>query len=134
MKTMRWSLLASALSVAVALALALAWAPVPAKAGMQPLSGGVSEEDRAPQPDYPLKFVFAMASGAYLADIDVRVKDLDGTEVLRTQSSGPWLYLDLPAGQYVVIAERKSGEKASALFTVGGEGQRVVRLTWGSMR
>jgi hypothetical protein len=130
MKTTRWSVLTAVL----ALAMALLWVPTLATAGMEPLSSGVSKEDRAPHPDYPLKFVFAMASGAYLADIDLTIKDLDGKEVLRTQSSGPWLYLDLPAGQYVVVAKRMTGEKVSALFTVGGEGQRVVRLTWSEKR
>ena len=130
MKTTRWTVLAAVLALAVA----LLWVPTLATAGMEPLSSGVSKEDRAPRPDYPLKFVFAMASGAYLADIDLTIKDLDGKEVLRTQSSGPWLYLDLPAGQYVVVAKRMTGEKASALFTVGGEGQRVVRLTWSEKR
>ncbi|HEX9843146.1 MAG TPA: hypothetical protein VGC20_10370 [bacterium] len=130
MKTTRWTVLAAVLALAVA----LLWVPTLATAGMEPLSSGVSQEDRAPRPDYPLKFVFAMASGAYLADIAVTIKDLDGKEVLRTQSSGPWLYLDLPAGQYVVVAKRMTGEKVSALFTVGGEGQRVVRLTWSEKR
>jgi hypothetical protein len=130
MKTTRWTVLAAVLALAVA----LLWVPTLATAGMEPLSSGVSQEDRAPRPDYPLKFVFAMASGAYLADIDLTIKDLDGKEVLRTQSSGPWLYLDLPAGQYVVVAKRMTGEKVSALFTVGGEGQRVVRLTWSEKR
>jgi hypothetical protein len=122
------------MAAVLALAVALLWVPTLATAGMEPLSSGVSQEDRAPRPDYPLKFVFAMASGAYLADIDLTIKDLDGKEVLRTQSSGPWLYLDLPAGQYVVVAKRMTGEKVSALFTVGGEGQRVVRLTWSEKR
>jgi hypothetical protein len=122
------------MAAVLALAVALLWVPTLATAGMEPLSSGVSQEDRAPRPDYPLKFVFAMASGAYLADIAVTIKDLDGKEVLRTQSTGPWLYLDLPAGQYVVVAERMTGEKTSALFTVGGEGQRVVRLTWSEKR
>lgn len=130
MKTTRRSVMAAVLALAVA----LLWVPTLATAGMEPLSSGVSQEDRAPRPDYPLKFVFAMASGAYLADIDLTIKDLDGKEVLRTQSSGPWLYLDLPAGQYVVVAKRMTGEKVSALFTVGGEGQRVVRLTWSEKR
>ena len=101
-----------------------------AAASMQPLSAGVSKEDRAPHPEYPAKFVFAMADGAYLARIHVMVTDASGKEVLTAKSDGPWLFVDLPPGEYGVKATREDGTTASAMCNIVKGRQAVVLLTW----
>lgn len=101
-----------------------------AAASMQPLSAGVSKEDRAPHPEYPAKFIFATASGAYLARIDVVVTDSGGKEVLTAKSEGPWLFVDLPPGEYMVKATREDGTSASAKCSIVKGRQAVVQLTW----
>ncbi|MBI3992176.1 MAG: hypothetical protein HY342_02795 [Candidatus Lambdaproteobacteria bacterium] len=99
-------------------------------AGMQPLSTGVGQEERLPHPEFPLKLVFAVQSGAYLAAIDVTITDAGGKQVLQTKSLGPWLFVDLPAGTYKVQAKRANGEQVKGTVTVTGERQKVLNLIW----
>ena len=103
-------------------------------AGMQPLSTGVGQEERVPHPEYPLKLVFAVQSGAYLAAIDVTITDENGKEVLRTKAAGPWLFVDLPAGMYNVQAQRANGELVKGTVTITGERQKVLNLHWKNER
>jgi hypothetical protein len=123
--SLRWWLAALVAGFALALIPLVASA-----AGMKPLSGGVGVEGRKAHADYPLKLVFATTKGHYLADIAVTLHDSSGKEVMKAHSSGPWLFLDVPAGQYKVVAMRKNGEKASAMVNVTGSGQTVANLAW----
>lgn len=110
---------------------ALALVPLMAQAaGMKPLSAGVGIEGRAPHPNYPLKLVFATKKGAYLADVNVHVYDASGKKVTSAHATGPWLFLDVPAGEYRVKAVTKNGKAASAKVKVSGNTQTVVNLTW----
>jgi hypothetical protein len=72
------------------------------------LSGGVTiEERKVMRPmarDYNLKLEFANGKGQYLADVKVAVKDAKGNVVFAGVSSGPWLYMAVPAGTYEVSA------------------------------
>lgn len=117
-------------SVVVLAGLALAVTPVIASAGMQPLSSGIGLENRQPHPEYPLKLVFAMSGGAYLANVNVTILDSTGKEVATLHSPGPWLFVDLPAGTYKVLAKRANGELATAMLHLTGDGQQVLRMTW----
>lgn len=115
----------------LAMGMALALVPMAAQAaGMKPLSGGVGVEGRAPHPDYPLKLVFATTKGAYLANVNVKVYDKAGKEVTSAHSPGPWLFLDVPSGEYTVKAMTHSGKAASAMVNVTSGKQTVVNLTW----
>ena len=114
----------------VVVALALVFMPLPAQAGKPALSAGIGLENRSAHPDYPLKLVFALRSGAYLADVSVQVFDTAGKLVTEAQSRGPWLFLDVPAGEYKVLATSKAHASASARVTVTGSEQVVVHLTW----
>jgi hypothetical protein len=119
-------------SAAIVALLALALLPGVALAGMQPLSSGVGVESRQPHPDYPLKLVFALSSGPYLANVDVVIHDSAGKEVAKLHSTGPWLFVDLPAGDYKVIAKRQDGQLATAMLHLGGGQQQVLTMTWNS--
>lgn len=46
----------------------------------------------------------AKVSGAYLADVQVRIRDSKGSLVLDHRLDGPWLLVDLPQGRFVVEA------------------------------
>lgn len=122
---LRW-MLAAALAM---LALLLMPLSVPAQ-GMEPLSTGIGLDNREAHPDYPLKLVFAANDGPYLAAIDVEVYDSAGDQVLKTHSQGPWLFVDLPAGEYRVKAMRQNGDVSSAMVNVPGDGQATATLTW----
>ncbi len=115
---------------AIVIAMALVFTPLLAEAGKPALSAGIGLENRTAHPDYPLKLVFATRAGAYLADVSVQVFDTSGKRVTQAQSAGPWLYLDVPAGEYRVVATSKTHASASARVNVTGTEQIVVNLTW----
>jgi hypothetical protein len=115
----------------LATGLSLALVPMAAAAaGMKPLSAGIGLEGRQAHPDYPLKLVFATAKGEYLADVEVSLYDTSGKQVLKAHSAGPWLFLDVPAGQYKVKATRKDGSLTTAMVNVSGDHQLVANLAW----
>jgi hypothetical protein len=107
----RTSCAATAVGIFAALyALCAAPAPVHEKSGnIGVLHGGIGLDDRAAMeraaPEYNLRLEFAQAgNGEYLANVRVVVSDMKGGKVLEALSSGPWLYAQLPAGEYSVAA------------------------------
>jgi len=92
--------------------------------GAQYVCGGVGSDEsvamRAAMKDHPLSLLFARASGAYLADVAVTVKDAGGTTALAMRASGPVCLVDLPAGRYTVEAESEGVLKAQVVMLGGG--------------
>ena len=85
--------------------------------------GGVGSDEsvamRAAMKDHPLALLFARSSGAYLADVDVMVKDAKGGTALAMRASGPVCLVDLPAGRYTVEAASE-GVTKTQVVTLGG--------------
>ncbi len=94
------------------------------------LSAGIGKEDRGAHKGYSLKLVFARSGGSYLAGIDVTILDAEGSQVVSKHSVGPWLFVNLPAGTYNLLAKRGDGRKVAAEFDITGERQKKVYLTW----
>jgi len=93
------------------------------------MSNGVGVEGRQQNHDhYSVKFMFFVTSGAYLADVNIRLLSADNTLLLDTKSSGPWFFVDLTPGEYKAIARRSNGNKQSIKFTVAGDRQQVFSL------
>jgi len=72
-------------------------------------SGGISDEEqtalRAQRQRFTLWIVTAASkTGAYLADVRVKVTDAERRVVFDGALDGPWLFVDLPAGPYLVEA------------------------------
>jgi hypothetical protein len=84
--------------------------------------GGVGSDEsdamRAAMKDHPLALLFARASGAYLADVEVMVKDAKGGTALAMRATGPVCLVDLPAGRYTVEAASE-GVTKSQTVTLG---------------
>jgi len=72
-------------------------------------SAGVGLEERsAHYPAFPLKLVFVAGPKAYLSQVSVTITDREGKVRLHIppkQVTGPWLFLDLPPGNYDISAE-----------------------------
>jgi hypothetical protein len=72
------------------------------------VSGGVSlnarDNMRASQQGNNVKLVFALNTGNYVSDVQVRVTDSNGKVVIDDTSNGPWLLARLPAGSYTANA------------------------------
>ena len=101
---------------ALALALPVAAEPLrgTAAGGVAFVSGGASDEELAALRTERRLYSFwlttaARGSGAYLADVQVRISDSNGHAVLDHTMAGPWLSAALPAGRYSVVATVPKG-------------------------
>ena len=127
MRIVAWLLLATAVLPAVALEVQRAqdayW-----------VSGGVSADERDEMvmalPDHNLKVLTAAEkSGAFLAAVQVVVRDAGGRTVIETSLDGPWLLARLPPGRYELVATY-GGKPQARSFTVSASGRREIFLYW----
>lgn len=115
----------------------LAWSQQPLQVqeqqGVSFVSGGFGQEERdqlqAMQGQFNLRLVSALDAGNYLAGVDVRIRDQEGSTLVETRTDGPFLMANLPAGTYTVVADYKGNEKERAV-NVGGQGMTEVTFTW----
>lgn len=91
---------------------------------------GFGEEERSdPRFEaFPVKLIFATASGDFYANVDVTITDDAGAEVFRAHCDGPWLLVVLPSGTYRVTARAANGETVKARLAVPGQGQVSLAL------
>jgi hypothetical protein len=90
---------------------------------------GALDHLRSMEKEFNLKLVFALKSGAYLADVKVTVVDAANKMVLDTLVEGPWLLARLPAGTYQVNADC-GGVVERRTVTVGGATLSTIQLRW----
>ncbi|WP_108126718.1 hypothetical protein [Saccharospirillum mangrovi] len=84
-------------------------------------TGGVGIAEREQAPNYNTRIECFVASGSYLAGIDYTLYNASGQPVAGGQTDGPWLRVQLPAGDYRIEAIRPdTGDAQSAHFTVAG--------------
>lgn len=73
-------------------------------------SAGVGLAERqAEYPPFPLKIVLTAGGKAFAARADVHIVQTDGDTTLSIpadQVTGPWVFVDLPAGEYVITGNR----------------------------
>lgn len=130
----------NALLAALLVALQLAAAPVQAadeqvltKDGISFVSGGVGDDsaDRmaAVGKEFNLKLLFAAVDGHFLADVAVNIVDERGMRVLETTSGGPFLFVRLAPGKYLVTAAY-AGEATTRSTVVSKSGQRELVFRW----
>lgn len=90
--------------------------------------GGVGSDEsqalRAAMKDHPLSLLFARPGGAYLADVEVRVKDARGATALALRTEGPVCLVDLPPGRYTIEAVSDGVAKSQAVTL--GDGPRTA--------
>jgi hypothetical protein len=100
------------------------------------VTGGIgqSESDsmKAAEKNYPLSLVFAkrmQGENAYASDVPVTIKDSKGTTVLKTTTTGPFLLVKLPAGQYKISATN-DGKEQTHDASVQGPGSARIVFEW----
>lgn len=91
--------------------------------GIAYVSGGVGEDEakamRAVAGRFNVRLGFYNAKGGEaLSDVTVSLVDGDGKRRLRVVSSGPLLYMQVPAGAYTVRAQYQADSQARR-FTAG---------------
>jgi hypothetical protein len=97
-------------------------------------STGIGLEERQPDTSYSAQFVFSeRKSGSLLTDIQFSIStDTPGRQqkILEMDSAGPWVFADLPPGRYSIRAVRNGAAVQSAEFTISGEKQEKIVLSW----
>jgi hypothetical protein len=97
------------------------------------LQGGVGESEqqqmKAAAAGYSLGLTFAADSGAYLADVSVRVLDGRGRAVFESMARAPILLVDLPAGRYTVEAAYQGRTQRSTVTLASGK-PHAMTLRW----
>jgi hypothetical protein len=95
-------------------------------------TGGVGLEERTAMQKsihaYNLRLTFATIKGAYLSDVPVEIKTLQGKVVLSKASNGPWFWVNLPAGQYEVAASFYNKKEIHKIDV--GKAPRRIEFTW----
>jgi hypothetical protein len=135
MKKMYYLIGAGILCIALALGTSFAYDQI-IKAetidGIPYATGGVGKEERAAMEkmsrDYNLKIVFAKQNGAFLVQIPVFVRNMQGNVLIETQSNGPWFMTKIPKGQYKITAGPRPNEKTRTITV--GEKCKTVRFVW----
>jgi hypothetical protein len=75
-----------------------------------------------------LKLVFALNTGNYVSDVQVKVMNSAGQTMIEDTSNGPWLLARLPAGSYTANATY-NGHTVTQKFSVG-KGLRTAQFRW----
>ncbi|MFC0400886.1 carboxypeptidase-like regulatory domain-containing protein [Paraburkholderia rhizosphaerae] len=103
--------------------------PVQTQGDVSFVSGGIGHDEaeamRHDENQWPLSMGFFGPTGDYLADVQVRVADAKGDEVMHADSRGPYMLVKLPAGSYTVYARYKTDEQHRAVNVAGNGHQRV---------
>ena len=72
------------------------------------MSGGVGIDERQQMQmkakDYDLKLSFADRRGEFISDVKVIIADRHGKELVNLTTAGPWLFVELPTGNYELKA------------------------------
>jgi hypothetical protein len=82
---------------------------------------------------YDLKLTFASQTGAYLADVDVDIRNAQGESVLQVKCDAPIMLVDFPrSGAYRVHADAAGFTQIQTVRVNADSGQRVasVAITW----
>jgi hypothetical protein len=97
-------------------------------------SAGVGLEEReAKYPPFPLKLIFVAGPKAYASQVSVTIADAKGAvrlEVPAEQVTGPWLFVDLPAGTYEISASRGGQAQPKQHVEIVAGRTKSVYLRW----
>jgi hypothetical protein len=96
------------------------------------VSGGVGEREREVLgeigKDYALKLIFSNEKGEYLSDVKVKMYDDKGKPIVETVSDGPWVFVDLPSGNYRLETSFKTEQKRISTIDIGKDTQKVISV------
>lgn len=98
------------------------------------VTGGIGQDERdelnTKAREYSLHITYANASAReYLGDVDVVIKDKDQHIVFEDKNTGPFLYVNLPEGEYDASFVYE-GKTKKQKITVTGNPQQKLILTW----
>jgi hypothetical protein len=95
------------------------------------MSGGVGIDERHRMlmnaRNYDLKLAFADRRGEFISDVKVVIDDRHGNELVNLTTAGPWMFVDLPTGNYRLKATFADHTKEISDIHVS-EGHLAARL------
>lgn len=101
---------------------------------IQYFSAGLGKEERSlTYPTFPLKLVFVQGERAYLAGVSIHLANEDETlrlEIPGEEVEGPWLFINIPAGRYVVNGTDSDGTTIKKTITIQPTKSTVVHFRW----
>lgn len=68
----------------------------------------------------------ARKSGAYLADVQIKISDSAGKVLFNAPISGPWLFIDLPPSRYTVEATHRGKPQTRSTQIRAGDRHQMV--------
>ena len=105
--------------------------------GVRYLTGGIGSTQaramREEREQYPLALTFVERYGdknQFLSRILVEIQDQQGHPVLCTTSDGPYLFVDLPPGDYRISARTEGGRELQRSASLPAGSHRDVTFTW----
>ena len=110
--------------------------PLHKKGSVRYFSAGIGMEERmATYPPFPLKLVFVAGAKAYVTKVAVTITATTGRTRVRIpgdQVTGPWLFVDLPAGTYTIEAWHEKLGTKTATVTVAANASGTAAFSFGS--
>jgi hypothetical protein len=101
--------------------------------GITYLTGGVTLDERQEMADqrknFSLLLKLAAKSGKYLGDSSVTVTNAKNSVVFEGTTDGPWLFMNLPAGNYKVTV-KNADVSQSQKISIGKNARRDVTMYW----
>ncbi len=102
--------------------------------GIAYLSGGIGEEEvlamRAQAKKFTLNLLFSEGtSGRWVTNVNVNIYNEQDERVFRIVGSKPMLYVNLPAGNYLILANN-NGQKLRHKLSLEDNANKKVILNW----
>ena len=108
--------------------------PLYEQESIQYFSAGLGKEERSlPYPPFPLKLIFVQGERAYLAGVTIHLTNEDETlsiEIPGEEVEGPWLFINIPTGTYVISGTNSDGTTVKKTITVQPGKSTVVHFRW----
>jgi len=79
--------------------------------------------------NFPAKIVFQSESGKIYGGAFVRIFNSSGVAIFKKMCEKPWLFLNLPEGDYNVVAIDRNKIARVKAFHVGKEGSKQTKVT-----
>ena len=102
--------------------------------GFQYFSAGVGlEERRLTYPPYPLKLVLVAGARAFLSNVSITVRQLDGPlsfDIPADHVEGPWVFMDISPGTYLITAANKHEKTIEKQVSIVENQTQVIHLRW----
>lgn len=108
--------------------------PLYEQQGIQYFSAGLGKEERSlTYPPFPLKLIFVQGERAFSARVSIHIAKEDGSQLLSIpgeEVDGPWLFINLPIGTYVVSGTNSEGTTIKKTTTVKPDKSVIVHFRW----